>query len=57
MHSNNLKAIGTIQRALGLIEGAALACDEGVATLLGEAVQMIDESVDKIASANGEEDT
>lgn len=39
---DNLKALGTINRALGMIEGVASGVDNAAGTTLIDAVEMID---------------
>jgi len=43
-----LCALSTINRALGIIEGASCGLDAAVGTTLADAVQMIDEAVKEL---------
>lgn len=48
---DKLQAIGTIERALGMIEGISYGVDEPIATGLIDAVEMIDDAVKEITGA------
>lgn len=45
---DNLKALSTIERALGMIEGISYGVDAPIATGLIDAVEMIDNAVKEI---------
>ena len=49
--NDNLQALSTIERALGMIEGISYGVDEPIATGLIDAVGLIDNAVKEITSA------
>ena len=46
--NDNLQALSTIERALGMIEGISYGVDESIATGLIDAVEMIDSAVKEL---------
>ena len=48
--NDNLKALSTIERALGMIEGVACGVDSAAATTLIDAVEMIDAALKEVTN-------
>ena len=56
MDEKKLKALGEIQRALGMLEGLSYAVDKSIAAGIVDAVAIIDEALKEVGLDGGSEE-
>lgn len=56
MEEKKLKALGEIQRALGMLEGFSYAVDKSIAAGIVDAVAIIDEALKEVGLDGGSEE-